>query len=155
MRTSIETSPSEGSASRPDGPVPESGRARRIRRLLRYTGVNLVSLLIDYGIFLLIISSLGVPVTASAVSFAVAFAVNYRLSRRFVFGTDGAHKGETRLFAEFMATGLLGIVLTAVVTAAGIHGAGASPVVSKTAAMLICFVTLYLIRSRMVFTRLE
>ena len=92
------------------------------------------------------------PVVASTIGHAVAFSLNYVLSRRFVFLTGGAQKGERRLFAEFMATGILGLVLTAAVTAAGIYGLGLSPIVAKTMAMLLTFVTLYIIRSRLVFT---
>jgi len=69
-----------------------------------------------------------------------------------VFGADGSHKSEKRLFTEFLITGLLGLVLTAVATAIGIHTFGFSPVLAKTIAVLICFVVLYMIRSRLVFT---
>jgi len=128
------------------------GRAGRIRRLLRYTGVNLVSLAIDYAVFLSLTHAFSIPVIASTIGYAVAFAVNYKLSRRFVFGTEGAHKGEKRLFAEFMASGVLGIVLTAAVTGAGVYLLDLSPAIAKTAAVLISFVTLYVVRSRLVFT---
>ncbi|WP_428297382.1 GtrA family protein [Hyphomicrobium sp.] len=128
------------------------GRAQRIRRLLRYTAVNLVSLAIDYAVFLWLTHAFSIPVIASTIGYAVAFAVNYRLSRRFVFGTDGTHKGEKRLFAEFMASGALGIVLTAAVTGAGVYLLDLAPAIAKTAAVLISFVTLYIVRSRLVFT---
>ncbi|WP_083567719.1 GtrA family protein [Hyphomicrobium sp. CS1GBMeth3] len=130
-------------------------RAERILRLVRYTGVNLVSLVIDYGVFLGLLNFTGLPVLASVAGYAVAFSVNYKLSRWLVFVGDGAHKSDRRLFTEFMATGLLGIALTAMVTAAGIHLLGIAPTIAKGAAMLICFVTLYFIRSRFVFTRLD
>jgi putative flippase GtrA len=129
-------------------------RADRIRRLLRYTGVNLASLALDYAVFLSMMAALDLPVIASTVAYAVAFTLNYRLSRLFVFGSDGAHKGERRLFTEFMATGLLGIVLTATVTAAGVYLLDLAPIVAKTLAVLVSFVVLYLVRSRLVFTPL-
>lgn len=134
---------------------PQRTRAERIRRLLRYTGVNLVSLVIDYGVFLGLMHLSGLPVLASVAGYAVAFSVNYKLSRWLVFAGDGAHKSDRRLFTEFMATGVLGIALTAMVTATGIHLLGLAPTIAKGAAMLICFVTLYVIRSRFVFTRLD
>ncbi|MCC7252855.1 GtrA family protein [Hyphomicrobium sp.] len=124
----------------------------RIRRLLRYTGVNIVSLVVDYTVFLSLMAVLGLPVTASVIGYAVAFSLNYKLSRWLVFAGRGTHKSEKRLFTEFMATGLLGIALTATVTAAAIHLVGLAPAIAKAAAMLICFVTLYLVRSRLVFT---
>ncbi|WP_081717771.1 GtrA family protein [Hyphomicrobium nitrativorans] len=128
-------------------------RAYRLRRLLRYTGVNVASVAVDYTIFLSLMKLIGMPVLASTIGHAVAFSLNYVLSRKLVFGTAGEHKGEQRLFAEFMATGLLGLALTASVTAAGIYLMDFEPIVAKTVAMLITFVTLYIIRSRLVFTR--
>lgn len=128
-------------------------RAFRLRRLARYTGVNIVSVAVDYAIFLSLLRLMGMPVLASTIGHAAAFSLNYVLSRKLVFGTAGEHKGETRLFTEFMATGLLGLVLTASVTAAGIYLLGFAPILAKTVAMLLTFVTLYIVRSRLVFTR--
>jgi len=128
--------------------------AGRIRRLLRYTGVNLVSLALDYAVFLSMMAAFELPVIASTIAYAVAFTLNYKLSRLFVFGSDGSHKGERRLFTEFMATGLLGIVLTATVTGAGVYLLDLAPIVAKTVAVLVSFVVLYLVRSRLVFTPL-
>lgn len=133
--------------------VPLDDRAYRLRRLVRYTGVNIASVAVDYTIFLSLMHLMGMPVLASTIGHAVAFSLNYVLSRKLVFGSAGAHKGEQRLFAEFMATGLLGLALTASVTAAGIYLLDVMPIVAKTIAMLITFVTLYIIRSRLVFTR--
>ena len=110
---------------------------------------------VDYAVFIPLVHVSAAPVLASVVSYVVAFAVNYRLSRRHVFGGDGAHKGERRLFAEFMATGVLGVTLTAAVTAAATYGLGLGPVAAKTAAVLISFVTLYIVRSRLIFTTLR
>jgi putative flippase GtrA len=141
----------ETAAARPAA----SGRIRRIRRLLRYTGVNIASVSVDYGIFLSLTHAYDIPVIASIIAYAIALVLNYDLSKRFVFGTDGNHKSEKRLFTEFLATGFLGLVLTAIATAIGIHAFGFSPMLAKTVAVLICFVTLYIIRSRLVFTRIE
>lgn len=132
-----------------------ASRAYRIRRLVRYTAVNLASLAVDYAVFFFVIFALAAPVLASVAGYAVAFSLNYKLSRLFVFGSDGSHKTEKRLFSEFMATGLLGILLTAAVTGAGVHLVGLSPTIAKTAAVLICFLVLYVVRSRLVFTRIE
>ncbi len=131
------------------------GSAYRLRRLLRYTGVNIVSVTLDYAIFLSLTYLYDIPVAASIVAYAIALALNYDLSKRFVFGSAGSQKSEKRLFTEFLVTGLLGLVLTAVATGIGIHTFGFSPALSKTIAVLICFVVLYMIRSRLVFTRIE
>jgi putative flippase GtrA len=132
-----------------------SARRRRLSRLLRYTGVNIVSVTVDYSIFLGLTHLYDMPVAASIIAYAIALALNFDMSKRFVFGADGSQKTQRRLFTEFLATGLLGLVLTAVVTAIGVHSFGFSPLLSKTIAVLVCFVVLYIIRSRLVFTRIE
>lgn len=133
----------------------ETTAGDRIRRLLRYTAVNLASLALDYAVFLPLTAASGLPVLASAVAYAAAFALNYKLTRRFVFAGQGAHKGERRLFAEFMASGVLGLGLTAAVTGAGVYGLGLSAVGAKTVAVVISFIVLYAVRSRLVFTHVR
>lgn len=124
----------------------------RLRRFLRYTGVNLVTVTLDYAIFLGLTHIYDMPTTASVIAYLAALVLNYWLSKRFVFGTDGSHKSDHRLFLEFTITGLLGLVITAAVTGLGVHYVGLSPAGAKTIAVLICFVVLYAIRSRLVFT---
>jgi putative flippase GtrA len=134
-------------------PAVQSDFPARVRRLLRYTGVNLVSLGLDYGIFLPLTDATDLPVLSSVVGYVVALVLNYHLSRRYVFGSDGSQKGEKRLFAQFLATAVLGVVLTATVTGLGVYWLGHTPAIAKTIAVLICFVVLYIVRSRLVFTR--
>lgn len=130
-------------------------RSERVRRLLRYTGVNLLTVTLDYVIFLKLARATGHPTTSSIVAYAAALVLNYLLTKKFVFGSDGQQKSEKRLFTEFLLTGLLGLVLTATVTYVGVHILGMKEVVAKTTAVLICFVVLYAIRSRLVFQRVE
>lgn len=122
-----------------------------VQRFLRYTGVNLVSVTLDYASFLTLTHFFGLPVVQSIVAYALALALNYDLSRRYVFASDVSGKSDLRLMTEFLGTGLLGLVLTAVVTGITIHYFGFTPIVAKTTAVLICFLTLYIIRSRLVF----
>jgi len=146
VTTMTDTPPMVSRANAPTGGL------ARVRRLLRYTGVNLVTVTLDYAIFLSITHVYDIPVMASIVAYSFALVLNYDLSRRFVFGSDGSHKSEQRLAFEFLSTGLLGLVLTAVATGLGVHVFGFRPAWAKTIAVLICFVALYIIRSRLVFT---
>lgn len=127
-------------------------RAERIRRLLRYTGVNLVTVTVDYAIFLGLMHVYDAPTRASIVAYAVALMLNYALSKRYVFAAVLSHKSDNRLMAEFIATGIFGLVLTAAITGFSVHVLDLAPALAKTAAVLICFLTLYIIRSRLVFT---
>jgi putative flippase GtrA len=123
----------------------------KIDRLVRYTGVNLASTVVDYTIFLTLTHIFGMPILESAIAYSVAVLVNYTLTKNFVFLGDMSHKSEHRLFMEFVGTGLLGLVITAAVIWLTIHVLALTPLAAKTISMLICFVVLYFVRSRLVF----
>jgi putative flippase GtrA len=91
------------------------------------------------------------PILESIIAYSVAVLVNYTLTKNFVFLGDMSHKSEHRLFMEFVGTGLLGLVITAAVIWFTIHVLALTPLAAKTISMLICFVVLYFVRSRLVF----
>jgi putative flippase GtrA len=126
-------------------------KSLKIDRLVRYTGVNLASTVVDYTFFLTLTHIFGMPILQSAVAYLVAILVNFTLTKNFVFVGDMSHKSEHRLFMEFVGTGMIGLVLTAAVIWFTIHVMGLTPLVAKTISILICFVVLYFIRSRLVF----
>lgn len=123
----------------------------KTEHLLRYTGVNIASTIVDYSIFLSLTHYFGMPILQSCVAYAVAVVFNYFLTKRYVFVRDMSHKSEHRMFIEFFATGCLGLILTASVIWLTVHLMNLPPVEGKTIAMLICFVALYFVRSRIVF----
>jgi putative flippase GtrA len=123
----------------------------KVQRLVRYTGVNLASTVVDYTIFLTLTHIFGMPILESVIAYLVAILVNYTLTKNFVFLGDMSHKSEHRLFMEFVGTGLLGLVITAAVIWFTIHVLALTPLAAKTISMLICFVVLYFVRSRLVF----
>jgi putative flippase GtrA len=123
----------------------------KIDRLVRYTGVNLASTVVDYTFFLTLTHIFGMPILQGAIAYLVAILVNFTLTKNFVFLGDMSHKSEHRLFMEFVGTGMLGLVLTAAVIWFAIHVMALTPFVAKTISILICFVVLYFVRSRLVF----
>jgi putative flippase GtrA len=123
----------------------------KVLRFLRYTGVNLASTAVDYAFFLTLTHFFGMPIMQSIIAYSVALMVNFTLTRTYVFVGDMSHKSEHRVFVEFVGTGLIGLVLTAAVVWFTIHVLGLSPVDAKTISVLICFVVLYFVRSRIVF----
>jgi putative flippase GtrA len=123
----------------------------KVQRLVRYTGVNVASTVVDYTIFLTFTHLFGAPILQSVIAYSVAILVNYALTKNYVFLGDMSHKSEQRLFVEFVGTGMLGLILTATVIWFAIHVMASTPIVAKTISMLICFVTLYFVRSRLVF----
>lgn len=125
----------------------------KMQRFLRYTGVNLAATIIDYIVFLTLTDLFGLPIVQSAISYGIASTVNYWLSKRHVFVHDMSHKSEHRLFMEFLGTGMLGLALTAAVIWITIHLMRMTPFEGKSISVLICFIVLYFVRSRLVFSK--
>jgi putative flippase GtrA len=125
----------------------------KVLRLVRYAGVNLASTFVDYAFFLTLTHLFGMPIMQSIIAYSVAVLVNFTLTRSYVFVGDMLQKSEYRVFVEFVGTGLIGLVLTAAVAWLAIHVLGLSPIDAKTISVLICFVVLYFVRSRVVFSQ--
>jgi putative flippase GtrA len=118
---------------------------------LRYTGVNLFACVVDVSIFLLLNHLIAAPTIASCIGYACGIVFNYHLTKHFVFHGHATNKSGRRLFMEFMATGLVGLALTALMTGLGVHYLGLTPELSKLISLLTCFVVLYFMRAWLVF----
>jgi putative flippase GtrA len=123
----------------------------KVGHLLRYTGTNVVSTVVDYTLLLTLTHVFGMPVLQSAFAYSAAVVTNYWLTKKYVFVGDMSHKSEHRLFMEFVGTGFIGLVITAAVVWATVHVMKLPAVEGKTVAMLICFVVLYFVRRHIVF----
>lgn len=124
----------------------------KAEHLLRYTGTNIVSTVVDYTLLLTLTHFFGMPVVQSIIGYSAGVIINYLLSKRYVFTVDTSHKSQHRLFMEFVGTGFIGLLITAVVVWFGVHVLKLSAVESKTAALLLCFIALYFARRHIVFT---
>jgi putative flippase GtrA len=121
------------------------------RHALIYTGANLSATIVDTAIFLILTHIFGLPILQSAIAYSTATIVNFWLSRNFVFRHHIPHKSEYRLFMEFAAVAVLGLIITAAVIWLTVHELQLSPLEGKLISILVCFVSLYYVRSRMVF----
>lgn len=125
----------------------------KVRHALLYTGVNLASTVVDYTIFLSLTYLFGFPILASVIAYGVGMVVNFTLTTNFVFLHDMSHKSRHRLFMEFVGTSLLGLLLTAGIIWLTIHEMNLQPIEGKTISVLICFASLYYVRTRIVFSK--
>lgn len=123
----------------------------KIREVLLYTGVNLSATILDTTIFLSLTHVFGRPILQSIIAYAIATVVNYTLQRKFVFHRDLFPKPEHRRFLEFVATNIVGLLITATVIWITVHHLGLPPLEGKVISVLICFVSLYYVRTRIVF----
>jgi putative flippase GtrA len=124
-----------------------------VRHALLYTGVNLSATIVDSIIFLTLTHVFGLPILQSVIAYSTATIVNFLLSRNLVFRHDMSHKSEHRLFMEFAAVAVLGLVITAVVIWLTVHEMHLLPIEGKAISILVSFVSLYYVRTRIVFSR--
>lgn len=123
----------------------------KIEHLLRYTGTNVISTVVDYTLLLTLTHFFGMPALQSAFAYSAAVVVNYGLMKKYVFVGDMSHKSEHRMFVEFVGTGFIGLLLTAAVVWVTVHVMKLPAIEGKTVALLLCFVVLYFVRRHVVF----
>lgn len=132
-------------------PVPAQPSASGLGSIARYTGVNLLATTVDFIAFMTLVHAAINPTTSSILAYSLSILINYTLSRKFVFTASAGTKTEATRFLQFLATGALGLIITALVTLVGTGLLAMAPGLAKTAAVLVCFVVLYFVRSRLVF----
>jgi putative flippase GtrA len=126
-------------------------KAEKLRQFVLYTSVNVAASCVDFVCFLTLTHLYGLPALQSVIAYSISILVNFQLQRRFVFANSVSQKSEWRLFTDFVATGMFGLASTVLVIWFTIHVLDLAPAVAKTIAMLVCFVVLYVARSRFVF----
>lgn len=119
-------------------------------QLSRYAAVSALALGLDFAVFLALNSAIGYPTLSGVAGYACGIVLHYELSRQFVFATAGSAKSAHRRFVEFIASGVVGLIVTAAVIAAA-TAMGVSPIVAKIMAAGASFIGVYAIRRAIVF----
>lgn len=125
----------------------------RCNVFLRYVAVSIGALATDMIVFLLLLET-GMPgMAASAVGYSVGIFAHWILSSRKVFHGRVSEKGtaaRTQQKAMFLASAVIGLVLTIIVVGAG-TALGMDPRVAKVGAIATSFVLTYLLRNAVIF----
>ena len=118
----------------------------------RYLTASVLALGVDYAVLIGLVYLWGAGGTPSAaVAYCTGALVHYGLSRRFVFARGWMH---TRWWAElggFLASGLVGLLITVLILHAGSTLLALPIPLSKTFAVGASFLVTYLLRRRLVF----
>jgi putative flippase GtrA len=122
-----------------------------VPQLSRYTIVSAMALAFDFGVFLALNAAFRLPTLAGVIGYGCGIVLHYFLSRHFVFLATRSKKSAHRLFTEFVASGLIGLAVTAGVIALATTVLGWGPIVAKIVAVVASFVGVYLIRRTIVF----
>ena len=118
----------------------------------RYLAASVVALGFDMASFLVLLALGMAAAPASAVSYSLGIVVHWFISSRAVFVDGVASRGaaRTRQKALFVASALVGLVLTAGVVGLG-SALGLDPRLAKIAAVGVSFAATWLLRARIVF----
>ena len=120
---------------------------------LRYVAVSIGALAADMTVFLLLLE-IGMPaMAASAVGYSVGIFAHWILSSRKVFHDRVSEKGtvaRTQQKAMFLASALMGLVLTMIVVGAG-TALGIDARIAKVVAITTSFLLTYLLRNVVIF----
>jgi len=122
-------------------------------RFLRYILASVGALAVDFGIFLMMLSSGTQAAVASAFGYAFGILAHWLLSSRAVFHDTVAKekRARTKQKALFVISALVGLVLTAGIV--GIADAsGIDPRIAKLVAIVVSFAATYILRARVVFS---
>lgn len=124
----------------------------RLPELSRYTVVSVMALALDSSVFLALTHSGATKASlAGVVGYLVGLLLHYTLSSRFVFDASRAGKSGLRLFAEFTASGLVGVFLTWAVIGFVVDTLGLWPILGKGFAVVASFTVVYALRRWVVF----
>ena len=124
---------------------------RVMPQLSRYVVVSGMALALDLAVFILLNRVLALPTLAGVIGYACGIVLHYHLSRRFVFTDSGSGKSSHRLFGEFFASGLIGLIVAAAVIALATGMLGVGPLPAKLIAIAASFLGVFVIRRTVVF----
>jgi putative flippase GtrA len=122
-----------------------------VRQFVCYSWVSGVALGFDLISFVALGKHGLSALPAGVIGYMTGLMVHYALSSRFVFDTAAARKPESRLFVEFVLSGLVGLLMTACTIALMTDLAKATPLVAKGAATVLSFIAVFVLRRSVVF----
>jgi putative flippase GtrA len=122
-----------------------------LRQFGLYAVVSAVALLVDGALFLGLLATQVQGVVAAVIGYLAGLVIHFGLSTRCVFDGDRTGKTRPRLFGEFAASGLVGLVITAVTVMVALDGFGMGPLPAKALAIGFSFLAVFLLRRQVVF----
>lgn len=122
-----------------------------VPQLSRYAIVSALALGLDFSVFIGVNQALSMPTLAGVVGYACGIVLHYFLSRYYVFNAQVSRKSSHRMFGEFVASGLVGLAVTAGVIAFATGVLGLAPIVAKILAAGASFIGVFAIRRTIVF----
>lgn len=124
----------------------------RAVEFFRYTGASGISFALDTSIFMALISFSALPASlAGAIGYLFGLFLNYAICVAFIFEPAATGKSNHRLIAEYLASGLLGLILTFSMIHLMTEALQLPPLAAKLVTVGIVFLAIYVLRSAKIF----
>jgi putative flippase GtrA len=118
----------------------------------RYVGASAAAFAFDTAVFMLLIQAAAfAPTPAAALGYASGMLLNYLLCVSFIYRVEQTGKSQNRLIAEYVASGVFGLLLTTGLIAFLTGYLSLPPLPAKVITVAIVFVSIYLVRSGKIF----
>ena len=118
----------------------------------RYIGASVVSLGVDFAVFMAALTLGAPPAIAAATGYVAGIVCHWAISSRFVFAAQMAEtaSGRQQQQALFVLSALVGLGLTTGIVGIGSRF-GLDPRIAKGIAIVVSFQATYVLRKKVVF----
>jgi putative flippase GtrA len=118
----------------------------------RYIGASVVSLAVDFGLFMTALTLGMPPALAAATGYVSGIATHWAISSRLVFAAQVADSatGRRQQQAMFVLSALVGLGITTGIVGLGSRY-GLDPRIAKGVAVVVSFQATYVLRRKLVF----
>jgi putative flippase GtrA len=118
----------------------------------RYIGASVVSLGLDFGVFMATLSLGSPPAIAAATGYISGILCHWAISSRFVFAAQlaASSAGRRQQQALFLLSAFVGLGLTTGIVGIAVRY-GLDPRLAKGAAIIVSFQATYVLRRKVVF----
>jgi putative flippase GtrA len=118
----------------------------------RYIGASVVSLAVDFGVFMAALTLGMPPALAAATGYVSGIASHWAISSRLVFAAQvaGSAAGRRQQQAMFVLSALVGLGITTGIVGLGSRY-GLDPRIAKAIAIVVSFQATYVLRRKVVF----
>jgi putative flippase GtrA len=117
----------------------------------RYLLASVVALAVDFLIYALLLGAGLIATAAGVLGYCCGLGAHYVLSARWVFKERMASPRTWLTFAKFVATGLVGLTLTAAIIAILTNSELCGVYLAKLAAVAVAYVAVFFLRRSYVF----
>lgn len=125
-----------------------------LRELIGYVAVSALALGVDFLVYWMLLDIADIAAIPAAIGYMCGLVVHYLLASRLVFVGRLTRHGvaaEAPTFAKYLASGVLGLVLTAGIVGVCAELLDWNPITAKVLATAVAFVAVYLARRYVVF----